>query len=137
MYLQFGRFALVGIVGLFVNIATVYLAKPFINLQWAGGLAFLTAATTTWFLNRTFTFRPGGVTKSTPAQIGLQWLKFLTVNGLGGVTYLCTFWTLTIHSATCRSFPLLAILAGAGMGLVFNFSLSRIFVFRAESPVTR
>jgi putative flippase GtrA len=122
---QFLRFGTVGAAGFVVDTATVYAAKGALGLYGAGTIAYLTGATTTWALNRIWTFRGSG---SGPAH--RQWLAFLAANLLGFMLNRGTYFVLVTVSTTCAEAPVLAVAAGALAGMFVNFHLSRSVVFR-------
>ena len=123
---QFARFGIVGFAGFAVDVATVYAAMATLGLFLSGLLAYLTAATTTWALNRAWTFagRGGG---------GLlrEWLLFLVANGIGFLLNRGVFVALVVLVPACAQHPVLAIAAGVAAGMFANFNLSRTIVFRA------
>ncbi len=124
---QFLRFGTVGVAGFMVDTATVYGTRGVLGLYGAGTIAYLTAATTTWLLNRIWTFRGHG-----SGPVHQQWLAFLAVNLLGFVLNRGTYFVLVTISARCAEQPVLAVAAGAIAGMFMNFHMSRSVVFRAH-----
>ena len=122
---QFLRFGTVGTAGFMVDTATVYATRGALGLYGAGALAYLTAATANWLLNRIWTFRGRG---GGPAH--RQWLAYLAVNLLGFVLNRGTYAVLVTISATCAAQPVFAVAAGSIAGMFVNFHLSRSVVFR-------
>ena len=122
---QFARFGTVGIAGAIVDIATVYAAMATFGLYLSGLLAYFAAVTTTWALNRAWTFagRGGG-------SLLRQWLLFVAANGVGFVLNRGTFFVLVTLLPVCAQHPVVAVLAGVGAGMFANFNLSRSVVFR-------
>ena len=125
MLLQFLRFGIVGTCGFIVDTAVVYAARGMLGLYVAGLLSFLVAATTTWALNRAWTFR--GL--STGA-LHRQWMRFLAANSLGFVLNRGAYFTLVTVSILCAANPVLATAAGSLTGMLANFTMSRRIVFR-------
>ncbi len=99
--------------------------KGSLGLYGAGAIAYLTAATATWLLNRLWTFRGQG---SGPAH--RQWMVFLAANLLGFVLNRGTYAILVTISPMCAAQPVWAVGAGAIAGMFLNFHLSRSVVFR-------
>jgi putative flippase GtrA len=99
-----------------------------VGLYLGRGISFLCAATFTWHLNRRFTFA-----QSTQGRRATQWLRYLGANALGAIANLGMYgWLVsTFHAA--RTLPALAVAAGSLSGLLFNFTLSRLYVFRANA----
>ena len=126
---QFLRFALVGGIGFGVDVAVLYLllgAGAGLIAGRAG--SFLAAATSTWQLNRRYTFtdRPGiaGIRAT-----GRQWLRFVMANAVGGAVNLGTYVALVTQVGLCAELPALAVAAGSVAGLAFNYTASRLWVF--------
>lgn len=124
---QMLRFGVVGTIGFLVDTATVYLAhfRFGLDLYSAGALAYLTAATTTWFLNRHFTF-PEARTQ----QTGRQWLRFVVTQLAGFALNRGTYAALIATLAVARAEPVIAVAAGSLAGMTVNFLAARFLVFR-------
>ncbi len=123
---QFGKFGLVGVAGFVVDTAAVYVGI------WAGLEffaaripSFLAAATVTWALNRSFTFRHA---ERTPLH--RQWAAFLAANAVGGLVNYGVSVALEAGFAVVEAHPVLAVAAGSLSGMVFNFAASKRLVFR-------
>jgi|SRR5271154_4702501 len=123
---QFIRFSVVGLAGLTVDTAIVYSLRGWIGLYAAGLASYLLASTTTWAINRVWTFRGRGA----GTTIYRQWVLFLAANGLGFVLNRGAYFTLITISPLCVHYPILAILGGVGAGVFVNFYLSHRVVFR-------
>ena len=126
---QFARFGTVGVVGAVVDVATVYAAMATLGLYAAGLLAYFTAVTTTWALNRAWTFAGRG-----SGSLVRQWMLFVAANGVGFVLNRGTFFLLVLMVPACAQHPVVAVLAGVGAGMFANFNLSRRVVFRPQPP---
>lgn len=128
---QFARFGTVGAAGAVVDVTTVYASMGTFGLYVSGLLAYLMAVTTTWALNRAWTFAGRG--SGGPLQ---QWLRFVAANGVGFVLNRGTFFTLVTVIPACAQSPVIAILAGMSAGMFANFNLSRTLVFHGpRTPV--
>jgi putative flippase GtrA len=130
MALEFFRFGVVGTLG-FLADAGVLLAAVAPGLgPWLGRLlSYLVAATTTYALNRAWTFRH----RAGKPGAG-QWALFLLVNLGGFAANYGTYAVLLVLSGTVAAWPVLGVAAGSIAGLAVNFALSRRFVFNAASP---
>lgn len=136
-------FALIGIGGLFVDMAALAIALHLLGLDPYGGRVFsyLTAATFTWYLNRRFTFI--GVSRRGALR---QWAKFLAANGVGAaVNYGVYVLVLRAGPALLAGLgltmagpllPYAGVAAGSISGLIFNFVLSKFVVFRRTAGPT-
>lgn len=126
--LQFLRFGVVGTVGFVVDTAVLYAGLSFgLGLYWGRLVSFLAAATTTWALNRAWTFRGQG---SGPAW--RQWLVFVLVNTIGFACNYGTYAALVSSVAFVAQHPIIGVAAGSLAGMIGNFLLSRRFVFGDE-----
>ena len=124
---QFLSFAVVGIVGFVVDASVLYLALHTLTAGLYGGrvLSYFAAATTTWALNRRYTFRA----QKTQNRIS-EWGRFLAANAVGGVVNYTTYAILVTWAATAAAHPVLGVAAGSIAGLAVNFLLSRHIVFK-------
>jgi putative flippase GtrA len=126
MLRQFALFALVGSAGFVVDASVLLFLAHVLhsNVYFARIVSWLVAATFTWRLNRSFTFRSAG-----EHGAARQWLKFLAANLGGGLVNL-TVSTLLIAAADFAPVP--AVACGSLGGLLWNFVTSRQFVFAAR-----
>jgi len=128
---RFLRFAIVGGLGFFVNEAVLFAAIRFLHLDpYAGGIfAFLVTVTFTWWGNRMLTFR--GEAAHGARGIAAEWFKFVTANTLGFLANYAVYVSLVTFAPTPLNSPYIALAFGTLVGLLFNFTLSKRFVFRA------
>ena len=122
---QFLMFGSVGTVGFLTDTATVYATRHALGLYGAGAAAYLVAATVTWLLNRSWTFRGLGA-----GAIHHQWARFLAFNLFGFTINRGTYAVLVTFVPLCASQPVFAVAAGSIAGMFLNFNLSRTMVFR-------
>ncbi len=123
---EFLRFGVVGGIGFVVDTAVLYGALALgAGLYLGRAISYLTAATTTWALNRAWTFRGRG---SGPA--GQQWALFVVVNLGGFVLNYGTYAALVTYVPLAAAHPVLGVAAGSIAGMFSNFFLSRRLVFR-------
>lgn len=129
--IRFLRFALVGTGGFVVNWIALYLALHFVGLDKysAWFAAFFVGVTFTWWGNRTLTFRDRAVSQG----LAREWLAFFVGNSLGALANFAAYFLLVTFAAPPFDNPLVAIVAGTLVGLVFNFTVSSRFVFRAPA----
>ncbi|MGI9129378.1 MAG: GtrA family protein [Roseomonas sp.] len=128
LMLEFLRFGVVGTIGLLVDTAVLY-AGLALGLGLYGGRAvsYVVAATTTWALNRLWTFRGRG-----DGPVHRQWALFLVVNLVGFAMNYGTYAALISFVPMVAAHPVLGVAAGAIAGMFGNFVLSRRLVFRAR-----
>ena len=124
---EFLRFGVVGTVGFVVDTAVLY-AGLALGLGLYGGraLSYLVAASTTWALNRLWTFRGRG-----EGSAHRQWALFLVVNLIGFAVNYGTYAALIALVPMVSAHPVIGVAAGAIAGMFGNFVLSRRLVFRA------
>lgn len=125
---QVTKFAMAGVAGFVVDVATVYALRGALGLYGAGLMSFLTAGTATWALNRAWTFGVAG--RSAPLLS--QWAAYLGANLAGFVINRGAYAALVAFSPLCASMPALAVAGGSLAGLAANFTLSRRLVFKPQ-----
>ena len=123
---QFIVFGVVGVAGFLVDTAVVYATRGWAGLYLAGTLAYAVAVTTTWWLNRVWTFRSVGRV----APVARQWATFVLASVPGLCLNLGTYFVLVTVVPLCATHPVIAIACGAVAGMFANFALSRAVVFR-------
>lgn len=136
---QFAIFALIGVGGLFVDMAALAVALHLLGLDPYAGRVFsyLMAATFTWYMNRQFTFT--GISRRGAVR---QWLRFLLANAVGALVNYGVYvlvlntgpWAIAAVGLWPGLFtdllPYAGVAAGSVSGLIFNFVLSKKLVFR-------
>jgi putative flippase GtrA len=129
---QFMRFAIVGGAGFFVNEAVLYGALHFLKMNpYVGAIfAFLLTVTFTWAGNRFLTFR--GQAAHRVRNVLEEWFKFVAANMLGFCVNYAVYAALVRFAPPPLNSPYVALACGTLTGLVFNFTLSKRFVFRAS-----
>lgn len=128
---QFLRFSTVGVAGFVVDAAVlVAVMAAGIAGPYAGRVvSFLCAATSTWLLNRVYTFR-----ESAGSGDAAQWARFLGVNAIGAFANLGVYVWLIAILPHLPGQPVTAVAAGSLSALAINFTLSRTLVFAAGRP---
>ncbi len=125
---QFLRFALVGAIGFAIDVGVLYLVLALFAVgPYAGRvISYICAATSTWYLHRRITFR------NRPSQaLGREWLKFVALNGVGGLLNYAVYVACLHYFAGSTSAPAIGVALGSAAGLSINYTLSRRVVFRA------
>ncbi|MGE0114236.1 MAG: GtrA family protein [Steroidobacteraceae bacterium] len=131
---QFLRFALVGVAGFVVDAATLYMVMHTLGAGHYSGRAvsYLAAATSTWALNRRYTF-----IDRRDSNLLREWLKFLAANAAGGLVNYSVYAALVGTSGLVAAWPVLGVGAGSIAGLAVNFTLSRHLVFNKHPTAPR
>jgi putative flippase GtrA len=124
---EFLRFGVVGVAGLIVDTAVLYAALHFgAGPYWGRVPSYLAAASTTFLLNRAWTFRH----RRGNGPPHRQWLAFLALNLAGFVLNYGTYAALVALVPLVAAHPVIGVAAGALAGMTSNFLLSRRLVFR-------
>ena len=125
------RFGLVGAAGYVVNAIALWFAHHFVGLDYYASYvpAFFFAVTFTWWGNRVLTFRE----HATRTNLLSEWVKFVLANLLGFCANYALYASLLRFAPPPMDNPYVAQAFGTLLGLVFNFTLSRRFVFRRQS----
>jgi putative flippase GtrA len=125
---QFLRFGLVGVAGFVVD-AGLLRGLLALGFGYYGGrvVSFLTAATTTWILNRSFTFRRDA--PSAFAHPAAEWLSYLGLMLIGGAANYGTYALAIATSETVRQHAELGVALGSLAGMVINFWSAKRMVF--------
>jgi putative flippase GtrA len=122
------RFALIGIVGFVVDAGVLHLLVFGAGARPISGRvgSFLCAAFVTWRLNRRYTFagyRTGG------GSVG-EWLRYLWASGVGAALNYSVFAVLVLTLPLVARTPTLGVAAGSLAGMIVNFTLYKLVVFR-------
>lgn len=121
------RFGSVGVVGFLVDAGVLTAAMLLGAGPWLGRVfSYVVAASTTFGLNRAWTFRAAD--RSRP--ITRDWSVFLLVNLVGFACNYGTYAAMVTGLPAVREFPVLGVAAGSLAGMAGNFLLSRRYVFR-------
>lgn len=128
---QFLRFTLVGAAGFVVDEGVLALMRNLAGLDpYTGrGISILAAMTFTWWGNRNLTFLAHAARGALAAL--REWLRFVAANSLGALINYATYAGLLRFAPAPLDNAYLATAIGVGVGLVFNFTLSKTLVFRA------
>ncbi len=120
------RFTLVGAAGFVVDAGALTMVMHAFGLGLYSGRVFsyLCAATFTWICNRRFTF---AARAGAPA---LEWLRFLGANAIGGAVNYGVYAAIVTFTAVGEAWPVVGVGAGSLSGMVFNFTVSKFWVFR-------
>ena len=129
---RFLRFGLVGAVGFPIDEGTLALVHSVFGLDPYSGrvISIMTAMTFTWWGNRKLTFAEHAA-QGRRGAFG-EWLRFVAANSVGAVANYTTYVGLLNFAPAPLNNPYLAVIAGVGVGLIFNFTLSKTLVFRAH-----
>ncbi len=125
---QFLRFFIVGGVGFIIDAAvlTALVRGLGVDPYSARAASFLAASSTTWWLNRQFTFR----SDAHRHPITRQWLIFVLVS-IGGALINYGIYVATLQLwPLAQAWPVIGVAFGSLAGMGFNFPASKLIVFR-------
>lgn len=126
---QFLRFSSIGVAGFLIDTAALYVAIVLGPLDLYSGrlFSYTVAATSTWALNRRFTFHA-----QRSHERLKEWGKFFAANLVGGAANYGVYAALVASSDTVAAWPIIGVAAGSVAGLAINFNLSRWLVFTSR-----
>lgn len=122
---EFARFVLVGGAGFCIDGGLLSLLM---HSGWeifpARSVSFILAVTSTWALNRFWTFEVA-------RRMGMrrEYTSYIVTQVLGAVINLAIFFILIKLYPLLRSTPLIPLAFGASIALVFNYTVSKKYVF--------
>ena len=131
---QFLRFAIVGAGGFVVDESVLALmTKLFLVDAFSSRVVSIFASMTfTWWGNRNLTFHEQAATGLT--GVAREWIRFVAANSVGAVVNYSSYVLLLRFAPPPLNNPFLDTAIGVGIGLIFNFTLSKRLVFRALPP---
>jgi putative flippase GtrA len=123
---QFFLFSLSGVAGFVFDASIVWaLTYMAIDAIVAQGVAFSVAVTVTWWLNRKFTF-----SHLSDHHVFREWLRYISANSVGAIVNNGLYVILVLSVSVMTKHPVFAVAIGSLAGLSFNFTASRLLVFR-------
>lgn len=89
--------------------------------------SFACATMVTWLLNRIFTFSRQASPE--PQARKKEYFLYLIVQVVGAALNFVVFFALIVWNPVLRQIPIIPLAGGAVIALIFNFTMSRKFVF--------
>jgi len=123
LFYKFLLFGIVGAIGFIVDVTVLY------SFIYIFGLVFsyLFAATATWYLNRNITF-----IESISSNPFKEWVYFLIANSIGGVINFAVYTMVILYIPDTIFSPFIGVALGSISGMVFNFFISKTFIFKKD-----
>lgn len=128
---EFLSFAVVGVIGLVVDVVVLYLLAPLLGWYVARVVSFLAAATTTWAFNRRYTFAASKASAAAGRSVWREYLGYLATMA-GGAVLNYGAYVLTLHWVEGRWAAALGVAMGSLAGMSVNFLSARYLVFRSH-----
>jgi len=119
------RFIIVGGIGFLVDggILTL-LTSQGISIFTARLISFLLAVSVTWLLNRSWTFVADSYTGPR------EYFFYFLIQAFGAIINLSIFYLLIFGIPDLKRILLIPLALGAGVSLIFNFIVSKYFIFK-------
>ena len=127
---QLLRFGVVGVLGLLVDVAVLYLGL-WLGLGYYAGrmLSFLCAVWVTWRCNRRYTFiRAHGAGSPSPWR---EWCRYLAAMALGGGVNFAAYSAALLVLPPGAWLGAAAVAIGSLAGMSVNFISAKFFVFKS------
>jgi putative flippase GtrA len=122
---QMFSFGLIGVLGFLVDAGMLYIALAAgFGLYLGRHISYLAAATSTWWLNRRYTFAAAA-----GGDRVHEWARFMLSQLLGASINLGVYALLVRTSPLVAQHPVIGVAAGSLSGLLVNFSVARAYVF--------
>jgi putative flippase GtrA len=122
------RFILIGFVGFIVDAGVLHVLTSGAGARPMAGRvgSFFCASLVTWRLNRRYTFAGQS---SGNGSFG-EWLRYVWTSGVGALVNYAMFAVLVLTLPLVAVTPTLGVAAGSLAGMIVNFTLYRLVVFR-------
>lgn len=126
LHAQASTFFLVGIVGFVIDGGVLTLLHTSFDFSPVSArfISFPIAVSSTWLLNRHFTFA-----RQKHYHAGKEWLLYGLVNGSGALLNLGCFILLVRTWEGLATYPIIPLAMAASIAMLFNFTGSRLLVF--------
>lgn len=125
---EFIKFGLVGIAGFVVDAGFLYILKSPLDPYLARLFSFFCAVCATWILNRTFTFNIA----ARPKSILKEFISYVMSMLVGGGVNLAVYSLVVVMLGKSAGYLLIALALGSIAGMVFNFAISKLLIFKAR-----
>jgi putative flippase GtrA len=133
---QFLRFGIVGGIGFLVDAGLLRLLLTAGLSPYSGRVvSFLAAVTTTWILNRSFTFRRDAAAAghAAPGHPAGEWLAYLGLMLIGGAVNYGTYAVALQISDLVRAHPEIGVALGSIAGMLVNFWTAKTMIFERKA----
>ena len=125
---EFIFFCIVGCIGFIIDVGVLSLLKELLGVYGARIPSFLCAASATWLLNRSYTFK--GTANGSARKDYLNYLGLMMVGG--GLNY-AVYAVAISFLYDLQGGILLSVASGSCAGLIVNFLVSKHYIFKSRS----
>ena len=125
---HFIKFIIVGIIGFSVaaTILKLYLISIESDPISARAFSFPIAVTTTWLLNRHYTFSKN---KTSIINLFKEWSGYFLVNSLGFIINIISFTFIISEFSNTKSYPIIILGFSSSIAMLFNYIGSKYWIF--------
>lgn len=121
------KFIVVGGIGFAADASVLVAAAPYLGAYIGRLASFSTAVTLTWLLNRHFTF-----SDRRDDRLIKEWGRYISTQAVGAVVNLAIYAACIALSEKSPMQLVIALATGAIGGMIVNYSLSLLIVFRQK-----
>jgi putative flippase GtrA len=127
---RFLKFAMIGTIGFIVDSLAFgcFFRLLKLPIYIARALAFVPAVSTTWLLNRRLTFSD----RSRPRRKRHEYLGYMMVNLAGTTINFLTFIAAVEFVPSLKQIAIIPLVLGSLSGLLFNYNLSKLLVYKRK-----
>jgi putative flippase GtrA len=121
-------FGVAGVIGFLVDTGVLYLLKSSLGLYYGRLFSFISAVFATWIVNRhlTFSHRASGL------SLVNEFVRYFGMMLGGGIVNYVTYALLVYYLVFVARQPVWGVAAGSLAGMLVNYLLARVFVFRGR-----
>jgi putative flippase GtrA len=124
--IQVMLFCVVGVVGFCIDTYVLYLLKASLGNYVSRLISFFCAASSTWLLNRTITFRDYRSAHKASREL----MIYIGLMALGGCVNYGIYVLLVYNYRIIALNPVIGVAAGSLSGMLINLSTSRLLLYR-------
>jgi putative flippase GtrA len=122
-------FVSVGAIGFAIEaLVLTMLVSQGVDVYLSRAVSFPLALTVTWYLNRKHTFDDGK--NSRFVSLRSEYVGYFSIQVVGAFLNLAIFSLVVFAFPELKSIPILPLVVGAGVAMVFNYSASRYFIYK-------
>jgi putative flippase GtrA len=121
-------FGLVGALGFLIDAGVLYVLKSSLGLYLSRAISFFCAVIVTWLLNRSLTFKG----EKRERKLVLEFIHYMVLMLIGGAFNVGVYYLMVHQSELVKVYPVIGVAAGSIVGMLVNFSTSRIMFYSTK-----